>query len=240
MNSDNKSQDGGFNGNATFDCEGRTPTKPDTSQPELNGQLDNTELMTLLMKQTQLMTRLQHSPPNALAQTLQTYQVMPDLTKGEKYGASAKEWLQSINGSGALHRWSEEVKLETARMNLRGAAKAWHEARDSQHGKRAFITTAPVSQLKSYANHEESDDSLSDNKEDEEYDSDTFTEETADADKLRPTRICRKPNKYKDFYMSITSGYKYELDTEDDLGHQERCGRGEPDRGSSRRTTSVK
>ncbi|KAK4886335.1 hypothetical protein RN001_002606 [Aquatica leii] len=74
--------------------------------------------------------------------------------------------------------------------------------------------------LKSYANHEESDGSLSDNKEDEEYDSDTFTEETADADKLRPTRIRRKPNKYKDFHMSITSGYKYELDTEDDVGQE--------------------
>ncbi|KAK4887118.1 hypothetical protein RN001_003389 [Aquatica leii] len=77
-----------------------------------------------------------------------------------------------------------------------------------------------IHSLKSYANHEESDDSLSENKDDEEYDSETFTEETADADKLRPIRIRRKPSKYKDFHMSITFGYKFELDTDDDVGQE--------------------
>uniref|UniRef100_A0A1Y1MD74 Retrotransposon gag domain-containing protein n=1 Tax=Photinus pyralis TaxID=7054 RepID=A0A1Y1MD74_PHOPY len=87
----------------------------------------------------QMMERLTSAtmpPPTTPIAT--TYHVMPDLTKGvgtyngEKYGTVAKEWLHGIKASGSMHRWSDEVKLETARIHLRGAAKAWHDARDGQ------------------------------------------------------------------------------------------------------------
>lgn len=95
----------------------------------------NEELLAALTAQTKLMTQLAQRMETQ-AQPTMTHQVMPDLSQGistydgERYGSVAREWITKIRSSGALHRWTDAVKLETARMNLRGAARAWYDARE--------------------------------------------------------------------------------------------------------------
>lgn len=62
------------------------------------------------------------------------YQDMPDLSRnieefdGEGHPAKACEWLSMLESMRTLHRWPDNIALETARMRLSKGARDWHRA----------------------------------------------------------------------------------------------------------------
>ncbi|KAK9718771.1 hypothetical protein QE152_g23025 [Popillia japonica] len=58
---------------------------------------------------------------------------MTDLSKSiepfeaEKGPSHAREWLHRFETTGQLHSWPQEIKYETARANLKGAARYWYK-----------------------------------------------------------------------------------------------------------------
>ncbi|CAB0033512.1 unnamed protein product [Trichogramma brassicae] len=78
----------------------------------------------------------ENTAPAATAEaSVQSYQVMPDLTKnienftGDESPAEAREWISNIQSMLLLHHWPEEFGLETARMHLVQGARDWFSAR---------------------------------------------------------------------------------------------------------------
>ncbi|CAB0035058.1 unnamed protein product [Trichogramma brassicae] len=78
----------------------------------------------------------ENTAPAATAEApVQSYQVMPDLTKnienftGDESPAEAREWISNIQSMLLLHHWPEEFALETARMHLVRGARDWFSAR---------------------------------------------------------------------------------------------------------------
>ncbi|KAK9674756.1 Integrase zinc binding domain, partial [Popillia japonica] len=61
--------------------------------------------------------------------------LMPDLSKSiepfeaEKGPSHAREWLHRLETTGQLHSWPQEIKYETARANLKGAARYWYKGK---------------------------------------------------------------------------------------------------------------
>ncbi|CAB0037714.1 unnamed protein product [Trichogramma brassicae] len=75
------------------------------------------------------------APATTAEAPVQSYQVMPDLTKnienftGDESPAEAREWISNIQSMLLLHHWPEEFALETARMHLVRGARDWFSAR---------------------------------------------------------------------------------------------------------------
>ncbi|KAF5289442.1 hypothetical protein FQR65_LT11815 [Abscondita terminalis] len=48
---------------------------------------------------------------------------------GTRYGSEAREWITKLRNGGRFHHWPESMMMETGKMHLTGAVKAWYEAR---------------------------------------------------------------------------------------------------------------
>lgn len=81
------------------------------------------------------LTRLlgeRQQPPPAPPQPGLNYSIVADLTKsigtfdGEGGGFLAREWLENRESMANLHRWPENVALQTARSSLLGGAREWY------------------------------------------------------------------------------------------------------------------
>ncbi|XP_064466392.1 uncharacterized protein LOC135377709 [Ornithodoros turicata] len=63
---------------------------------------------------------------------------MPDLSKGikdfngEGDSSLARDWIENLRSTAALHKWPEEFQLETAKSHLNGAALDWYRSRRSK------------------------------------------------------------------------------------------------------------
>lgn len=99
----------------------------------------NTALQQQLMNQEQATNTMQYS-------------ILPDLSHntakfdGLTGAASTKTWLQQLDSTVALHRWTEPIAFETARSNLTGDAKNWFIGHmdvltDWQTFRKAFVHT---------------------------------------------------------------------------------------------------
>lgn len=83
-----------------------------------------------------LMDRLTPSP--SVSQPLMestTFHVMPDQSRvigkfdGDKDVSSAKTWIENLETSASLNRWSDSYTLETARAHLTGPATHWFKTK---------------------------------------------------------------------------------------------------------------
>lgn len=61
-----------------------------------------------------------------------SYSILPDLShtigmfSGETGAQMAREWLEGIESTAALHRWPENFALQTARTHLQAGARDWY------------------------------------------------------------------------------------------------------------------
>lgn len=99
------------------------------------------ELLKALIDKDCLITDLpqrQKGPPAVGSNAIPTFQVMPDLSKGisnfegEGDPAKAKDWIENLKSTAALHRWPEELQFETAKSHMVGAARDWLRTRRSE------------------------------------------------------------------------------------------------------------
>lgn len=95
------------------------------------------ELMKMIIDKDKIITELlrERAPTQTAAPA---FQVMPDLSKGirdfggEGDSATALDWLEDLNSMSTLHKWPQEVLLETAKSHLVGPAQDWYRSRRSR------------------------------------------------------------------------------------------------------------